>query len=174
MEQNNGKLFELLNELAKAGMKFVICGGVACVLYGVERTTHDIDISIDFSEENLKKLLEVTKRFNLIPRIPEPVESLFDEAKRKQWVEDKNALVYTFQSSLDALQLDIFLSYPKTFEELEQNAEMVLIGGSTFFVSSIDDLLTVKKAIEPLREKDKQDINELEKILREKNKPGNR
>ena len=50
MEQNNDKLFELMKALSESGVKFVVCGGVACVLQGVERATFDLDIYADWKQ----------------------------------------------------------------------------------------------------------------------------
>jgi len=165
-------LFNLLKELSKADVKYVICGGVACVLHGVERATYDIDLSVSLEKSNLEKIIEVTKKFGLKPRIPEPVENLFNESKRKEWFENKGALVYTFVSNNTPLQLDIFLSYPKSYEELFENSEEINIDNVKVTVSSINDLLFVKKLIEPLRDKDIIDLKELERIKTEKNKSG--
>lgn len=167
-------LFDLLKALSKANVQYVICGGVACVLHGVERATYDVDLSVSFDICNLEKIIEVAKKFNLKPRIPEPVEFLFDEKKRKEWFEKKGALVYTFVSEKTPLQLDIFLSYPKTYEELFENSDEINIDDVKVKVTSITDLLFVKKLINPLRDKDILDIKELEKIYEQKNKSGQR
>ncbi|MEO8665265.1 MAG: hypothetical protein ABI462_07200, partial [Ignavibacteria bacterium] len=111
---STGNLISLIKALSKANIKYIICGGVACVLHGVERATYDLDISISFEKENLEKLVDITGKYNLVPRIPEPVENLFNEEKRKKWLDEKGALVYTFVSGNSPLQLDIFLSYPKS------------------------------------------------------------
>lgn len=168
MEPSN--LLTLIKELSGADIKYVICGGVACVLQGVERATYDLDISVSFERANIEKIIEVTKKFGLVPRIPEPVENLFDENKRNRWVNEKGALVYTFISGNSPLQLDIFLSYPKTYDELFQNSEEIEIENLKIKVSSVEDLIFVKKHIHPMRDKDKLDIKELEKIYGEKNK----
>ncbi|MEO6694588.1 MAG: hypothetical protein ABIY50_07625 [Ignavibacteria bacterium] len=162
-------LIELLKELSKAHVKYIICGGVACVLHGVERATYDIDLSVSFEKSNLQKIVEVTKRFNLKPRIPEPVENLYNESIRKDWVEKKDALVYTFVSDNSPLQLDVFLSYPKSYEELFINCEEVVVDEIKMNVSSLSDLIEVKKLIDPLRDKDRSDIIELERIISKKN-----
>lgn len=164
MESKNDKLYELLSELAKHSVKFVVCGGVACVLHGVERSTYDLDISVSFEKDNLKRLIDVAKKFNLTPRIPEPVENLLDEKIRENWLNQKGALVYTFMSSGGPLQLDVFLSYPKSYNELRNNADVVKIDDFEFLISSKEDLIFAKKMIEPLRDKDKQDIKELSKL----------
>ena len=164
-------LFNLIKELSKADIKYIVCGGVACVLQGVERATYDLDISVSFEENNLRKLIEVMKNSKLIPRIPEPVENLLDENKRKEWFEKKGALVYTFLSQKTPLQLDVFLNYPRTYDELFKNSDELEIDNVKFKVSSIEDLLYVKRMIDPARDKDLTDIKELEKIYGEKNKP---
>ena len=123
----NKNLFDLLKELSAADVKYVICGGVACVLHGVERATFDIDLSVSFEKSNLEKILLVARKFGLKPRIPEPVENLLDEIKRKEWYEKKNALVYTFVSDNSPLQLDIFLQYPMSFEELTENSKLSIM-----------------------------------------------
>jgi hypothetical protein len=164
------ELRNLIKELSKVGIKYVICGGVACVLHGVERTTFDLDLSVDLSDENLIKLIELSKRFNLQPRIPEPITNLLIPEKRKEWIENKKALVYTFVSKNSAIQMDIFLSYPITYFELMKNAEMINVDDYTVYISSINDLLIAKEHISEPRDKDLIDIKELKKILSEKNK----
>jgi len=164
------RLFDLLVGLSKASIKFVICGGVACVLQGVERATYDLDIAVSFSDDDIKKLLKVTKKFNLIPRIPEPVEYLYDETRRKKWINEKGALVYTFASPKGPLQIDIFLKYPIGFDKLLSNSDVIKIEGLKMLVSSKEDLLYAKQKIKPLRDKDKMDIKELKRLLIEEKK----
>jgi pseudouridine-5'-phosphate glycosidase len=43
-------LFDAIACLAKAGVDFVICGGVACILQGSNRNSFDLDISVDMNE----------------------------------------------------------------------------------------------------------------------------
>lgn len=170
MEKNTDDLFALLKELAKASVEYVVCGGVACVLQGVERTTYDLDIAVSFDRKNLEKLIEVTKKFNLIPRIPEPVENLLDEKKRNDWIMNKNAIVYTFVSNKGPLQLDIFLTYPKPLPELFKNTNSIQVENVEILVSTKEELLFAKKNTIPARKKDLLDIEELEKLLKHENR----
>ncbi|MCI0473226.1 MAG: hypothetical protein L0Y76_06565 [Ignavibacteria bacterium] len=159
------ELINLIKELSKANIKFVVCGGVACVLQGVERTTFDLDVSLDLSEDNLLKVIKLSKEYGLVPRIPEPVENLLDKEKRKTWVQQKNALVYTFNIKNTALQLDIFLDYPFSYSELMSSAEKIDIEGVEIYISSKKDLLAAKNSMTEKRDKDLLDIKELKKLL---------
>lgn len=49
------KVCQLLN---KNKARYVVVGGEACILYGLTRTTEDIDIFIDKDIDNIKKVLD--------------------------------------------------------------------------------------------------------------------
>ncbi|MBE2228535.1 MAG: hypothetical protein IAE93_14360 [Ignavibacteria bacterium] len=161
--QNN--IWDLIKALKDNGVEFVICGGVACFLHGVDRATFDLDISISVSAENITRVIETANSLKLIPRIPEPIENLLDPAKREMWVREKGALVYTLIVPDSIIQLDIFLTYPKSFEELLQNAAILNIKGNEIAVSSREDLIYAKSKVQPPRKKDQDDIAELIRII---------
>ncbi len=163
-------MFEAIKQLALAGIEFVICGGMASVLHGSDRSTMDIDIHFDMREENLKKLVRVAKQEDWIPRFPDPVEDLLDPQKRRAWKKEKLARVYTLQSRDGLLQVDVFLDYPIGFEELSKKAEIFEVDGVRFKVSSIPHLIEAKKAIESKRRQDIYDIQVLEELLHERKK----
>ncbi len=165
MSNIQNTIWDLMNVLTANKVDFVVCGGVACFLHGVDRATYDLDISISTSAENINKLIESAKSLGLKPRIPDPVENLLDPLKRENWVNEKGALVYTFIVPDSIIQLDIFLSYPKTFEALYSNAEFMHIKGIDVAVSSKEDLIYAKSKVNPMRTKDQDDINELKKII---------
>jgi hypothetical protein len=167
MNENN-EIWKLIKVLSESEVKYVICGGVACFLHGVERITVDLDVSISLEDSNIEKIIGISKKLNLKPRNPEPIENFLDTEKRRQWIEKKGALVYTLVSDKDYAQLDIFLKYPKTFEELYANSDKMLLNGLEVNVSSKEDLIFAKEAVTPIRYKDETDIREL-KILINKN-----
>lgn len=137
-------------------------------LHGVERVTYNLDISLPFTKLNLLNLIRATGQLNLKPRIPEPIENILSEEKRNEWIEEKGALVYTLISGDTLKQIDILLSYPKTFDELKAKAVTMDLKGKKVLVSSIDDLIAAKLQVKPLREKDEFDIKQLKKIKDEK------
>jgi hypothetical protein len=68
-------LLGIIKALCKAGVEFVICGGIACILQGCDRTTFDLDINLIFDKENLGRFIGACKELALTPRIPLPMES---------------------------------------------------------------------------------------------------
>ncbi len=157
-------LFDIISKLFDENIDFIICGGVACFLQGCERTTYDLDININMEEKNIEKAISLFKRLGYTSRIPEPMESLKNENKRKEWVEEKGALVYTVNDPKGLFQIDIFLTYPISYEELKRNADVFDINNKNVLVSSAKDLIIAKKSVNPLRDKDIFDLKQLEAI----------
>ena len=163
-------LIKILISLAKSNVQFILCGGVASVLYGVQRLTVDLDLSIEMSEINLKKFLKVMKDLNLSPRAPVPPEDLLVPDNRKKWVNEKNALVFTFIDNENPFrQVDIFLTEELAYDRLIDDVKHLKLIAYNIPTVSIDTLIKMKSAISPTREKDLFDIKELKKIRKEIN-----
>lgn len=54
---------ELLADLARAEVRFLAIGGVACALSGFVRTTEDLDLLVERSPGNLERMIRVLARF---------------------------------------------------------------------------------------------------------------
>jgi hypothetical protein len=54
---------KLLENLARAEVKFIVVGGVAVALNGFVRTTDDVDILIERSPQNIQRLLAALASF---------------------------------------------------------------------------------------------------------------
>jgi len=162
-------LIRFLHALNEAGVDYVICGGLACILHGLSRTTEDIDLRVDLRSDNLRNFVAVARRFDMTLRIPEPLDAIVDEAKRRDWIESKNAKVITLNARDSALQVDVFLQYPLSFEELVRRADTMNVGGLTLRVSSIADLIHAKRQVDPPRKQDQRDIEDLQQLLDEQN-----
>lgn len=158
-------LLDVIKNLSKSKIEFVICSGVACILQGCDRSTYDLDISISFSDDNLKSAINVFKKMKFVPRIPEPFEALLDADRRKIWIKEKNAIVYTIISEKGDIQIDLFLDYCIDHDELKKNADIYDIEGYEVFVTSKKDLIKAKKSVNPIRDKDEYDIRQLEEII---------
>lgn len=76
------RLFDTLN---KCGVEYLVCGGIAVNLYGIERATADIDITVSLDEENLDRFVSAAKKLGLKPKMPVKLEELTDHRKREEW-----------------------------------------------------------------------------------------
>jgi len=155
---------DILSALSRAKVEYVLCGGVACVLQGCDRTTQDLDIHLAMDRENLEKALTVFRNLDFRPRIPEPMEAFLDPQRRESWRSEKNALVFTLVSGDGLYQVDLFLAYPVPWDELRAGADEVFISGESVLVSSRKDLIRAKEAVHPIREKDLWDIRVLNEL----------
>ncbi|MDW8466015.1 MAG: nucleotidyl transferase AbiEii/AbiGii toxin family protein [Chloroherpetonaceae bacterium] len=160
-------LKEILQVLTEKGVRFVICGGVAVVLHGVERMTLDLDLVVDMSRANLERLVEAMRALNLTPRVPVPPESLLDETARRKMREEKDALVFTFLDLNNPYrQVNIFLTDEPSYQTLSEDAVSIDVGGFVVSVASLPKLIEMKQRVNPPRDKDIQDIRFLTKRLK--------
>ena len=160
---------ELLLSLARAGVKFIVAGGVAAVFHGVPRVTFALDISVDMDPDNVRRLLDVLEAEGLRPRPPVPAEALLDRESVRKMTEEKGALVFSFVDPRDPLrQVDVFLARDMSYERLTALSESHRLGDQEIRIVSAAGLLQLKSRIHPLREKDELDIRYLRKRLEEK------
>ena len=148
----------LLGSLVAAEVEFVICGGVACILQGVARVTHDVDLCLRMDRDNLLRFIAAARDLHLSPRAPVPLESLADPATRSAWLEHKGALVFSLNVPNDPL--------PIAYEELRHGADLIQVGAITVPVSSKRDLIRAKQQVNPARRIDQRDIEDLQELIR--------
>ena len=157
---------EILLALSRGNVRFVVAGGVAVVLHGVERLTMDIDVAVDFEPENLRRFVEVTKQLDLKPRVPVANDFIADPANVKLIVEEKNAIVFTYIDPSNPLKhLDVFLTEDHSYERLARDSMTITLEDQSIRVASPRTLIALKKRVTPPRAKDLHDISELEKLL---------
>lgn len=58
-------LLDICSRLNKNGVRYVLVGGLAIFLHGLERATRDIDFIVDPSHDNIRKIKEALK--DLLP-----------------------------------------------------------------------------------------------------------
>jgi predicted nucleotidyltransferase len=156
---------EILLALADARVDFVVGGGVAAVLHGVERVTLDVDLALNMEPANVEKFLGAMQELRLKPRVPVPARDLMSSEAVQRMIAEKGAIVFSFVDFDRPLRhVDIFLRRDLSFEELSGSAHMVLVEGRAIKIIGIEKLLQIKRTILPLRDKDLIDIKELEKL----------
>ena len=109
---------EILFALTDAEVEFVVGGGVAAVLHGVERLTLDIDLALNMDPTNVEKFLHAIHRLGLRPRVPVPARDLMSREAVQRMIAEKGALVFSFVDFDRPLRhVDIFLQDNLSFGE---------------------------------------------------------
>lgn len=104
-------LKEMLVTLSSSSVEFIVGGGVAVVLHGVERVTLDLDIAVKMTKENLDRLIAAVEKLELQPRVPVRLSDLGNPDFVRAMVTEKGALVFSLADFDRPLRhLDVFLS----------------------------------------------------------------
>lgn len=143
---------ELLKELVKlcealnsAKIKYVVVGGCAVILHGYYRTTHDIDLLVEPSLENVKNLKDVLYRtFNS--------KDVFE-------ISDDDVMRYTvvrFAPESEEIVIDLIGKIGEISSDIANNdIEVVELEGVKIPVCGLSTLIETKKGVRP---KDKEDL----------------
>lgn len=159
-------LTEILVTLADHKVDFIVGGGVAAVLHGVERVTMDLDVAIRWEKSNTERFLLAMKELRLTPKMPVSPEVLLNQANLKEMLEQKGALVFSFRDPTDPIRLvDVFIKPELGYDALSPGAVMVPLRGRSIRIVSPRKLLAIKQSIRPPRPKDELDINALKAML---------
>ncbi len=167
-------LKNIIIALAENKVNFIIFGGVAIVLHGVERMTLDLDISISHEEENIKKFLKVMKQFHLTPRAPIPEDTLLSTELLNYIIKEKNAIAFTFIDKENPYkQVDVLIHPDLAYEKWIHKSEHIELFGYDICILSAKAIIELKQKLKKPRDKDLMDIKELkEKINLKKNNGG--
>lgn len=161
-------VFSALNE---AGVRYVVVGGLAVVLHGYLRVTSDVDIVLDLEPASARKAMEALKSIGMKARAPVDPAAFADPVQRESWIADKGMTVFSLYSPADPLLiLDLFVRSPVPFEELWSRSRKIDLGSLSIQVSSIDDLIAMKKSV--ARPQDLSDIEALEALKKRDSKGG--
>lgn len=137
------KVFRALNE---SDIKYVLIGGLASIVYGVPRTTVDIDIAIEPTEKNIKKVIKTLSHIGLTPEISEPIEILGVGGT-------------TFENELE---IDVLTDVPNiAFSELWEKRKIIVYKKVKLPVISLELHIALLRKIG--RKKDLEDVKYLEK-----------
>lgn len=159
-------LKEIIIALSQNHIKFIIFGGVAIVLHGVERMTLDLDISIDMEQENVMKFLEVMKKENLTPRAPIPSETLLEKELVDFIIKEKNAVAFTFiDKEHPYRQVDVLIHPDLNYQKWIHKTDTVELFGYNVKILSKEAIIELKQNLTNPRDKDLLDIKELKKSV---------
>lgn len=140
----------LLVKLSRAGVDYLVAGGVAVCLNGFVRTTQDLDLLVEASPENLLRLLACLAGFG---------EGFARELSVTDFPFEEGAV-----RLVEEFTVDLFtVMRAHTFSDFVATALRLDIDGVAVRYLSPESLIALKSASE--REKDRLDVAALREIL---------
>jgi len=160
--------FTLIFEaLQRAGVRYLVVGGVAVVLQGHPRFTADLDLVVALDPDNATAAVSALGQLGYRPRAPVAGAQFADAETRRGWIDEKGLTVFSLWCpERAATEIDLFVREPFPFDEAWARATVVHLGDVAVPVAAIADLIDMKRAAG--RPKDLDDIRVLEAIAKER------
>ena len=154
---------DLFTALDRHHVDYLLIGGLAVSLHGVERATMDVDITVAMNSDNLAHLAEAARELKLAPVLPVPLESLNDLELLRQWHAERNLEAFALRTpDLAGVTVDVLLFPQVEFSGMAKRATVISVANTVIHVVSIDDLIALKQAVG--RPIDLSDIEHLQRI----------
>ena len=140
---------DFIQSLNDAKVEYILLGGYATIIHGYNRTTGDLDIWVNKTKSNYKRIILAFNQFKM---------SVFDMTEDK-FLNDLSIDVFSF--GRPPVSIDIMTQVKGLkFEEVYNNVEDRLIDDNLIVkVIHFNDLIKAKKASN--RPKDQDDIEHL-------------
>lgn len=138
----------LVGALNKAGVRYLVVGGLAVVAHGHVRFTADVDLVLDLDDANLRAAMGVFDDLGYRPRAPVPLHDFANAEIREGWIRDKGLTVLSlFSDDHPLTEVDLFVSDPLGFgEAYERRVMMAVAPGIEASFVCIGDLIRLKRA----------------------------
>lgn len=138
---------ELLNTLAKHGVKYLVVGGYAVMKYAEPRFTKDLDLFIAADPDNAQRIFDALSEFGA------PLTGLSATDFEKEG--------FFYQMGRPPLRVDVLMSIDGlVFEDAWQRREVATVAGNEILFISKADLIQSKRSAG--RTQDLLDIEHLE------------
>lgn len=142
---------------------YVLIGGLAISLHGIERATMDIDVTVAMTPDNLASLVEMARELGMTPVLPVALDTLTDLDQLAQWHRERNLESFALRApGLAGVTLDVLLYPPVDYVQLRSRAVTFQAGDVPVVVASIDDMIALKQAVG--RPIDLADIEHLKRL----------
>lgn len=157
---------KILGALSRSRVRFLLAGGMAVNLHGVPRSTHDLDLYVDFRPANFLRALRTLHRMGFRPTIPESLEAIANARNRARWRREKGMIVVRLVDPDDPFHpVDIFVEHRVPFASAWRRRHILREGDFRVCLLSIPDLIILKRIAG--REQDRADIVSLRKRAQE-------
>jgi hypothetical protein len=155
----------VLAEFQERNIRYVLVGGLAVLLHGVDRLTADIDLVVDLAPEQAAKAVETLLTLGFKANAPVDARQFADAGVRARWQRESGMLVLSFWDPQNRRPtVDVFADYPMDFEVLYENSLLLPLATTNVRVASLDHLIAIKQAAG--RPKDLDDVVRLSELRR--------
>jgi predicted nucleotidyltransferase len=137
---------DLFGALERHGVRYVVVGGLALNLHGVERATMDVDLALALEATNLRNAIDAFRSLGLVPIAPVALDDAADPAKLAEWRAGKHMVAFGLRSPRAVTpHVDFLIDVPVPFVDLAARAVVKVLGTLAVPVASIDDLIALKR-----------------------------
>jgi hypothetical protein len=126
------RLQDVFRSFQQHDVKYVVIGGIAAILHGVPRATFDLDLLIEATPENVRRLLAALLDAGLGTAALTTIDDL---------------LANEITIFKDLIRIDVQTSTPGvSFDDAWRRRKLLNYQGQEFFVLSRSDLIASKRA----------------------------
>lgn len=155
----------LFTKLNQDNVRYVLVGGLAAVLHGVDRITADVDLAIDLAPLSAAEFIRILTDIGYRSMLPVDPRKLADPNERKTWSQERGMQVFSFWDPTHSRpSVDVFVNDVLPFDELWRESQLITLEDATIRVASIDHLIRFKAIAG--RPQDLTDIARLREIQR--------
>jgi hypothetical protein len=154
---------DFFRALHEEGVRYVLVGGIAVNLHGVERATADVDLLLGLDAPNLGRFRRVAARFGLRPVVGVTFDDFADAAKVQTWIREKGMIAFALRGPTAAdPTVDILVQPVVSVEDALTRSVRRDLGGFPVIFAAIEDLVRMKSGTGRMR--DAADVAALERV----------
>lgn len=136
---------DLFRALHHENARYLIVGGLALNIHGVERATMDIDLMLAMDAGNLEAFRRAVESLGMTPVLPVAMKQFADPATLQLWIDEKHMLAFALRPrEPSAPTLDILVAPKIAFETAWARHLEKDLGDVPIHVVHIDDLIELK------------------------------
>lgn len=157
---------EIFKALADVKVDYVVVDGMAVIMHGHLRATHDLDLVLGLDPGNCARGLDALAGIGLRPRLPVNLSDFADPETRAEWSNKRNMQVFQLWDPENRERsVDLFVREPLDFASMSAEAVAMDLDGVPIPVASIRHLIVMKETAG--RPQDLDDIEALREIAAE-------
>ena len=134
-------LYEVVDALGNAKLKYAVVGGYALALHGIVRATMDVDLVLQLSLRDFQSAEKALRGIGLQSRLPLRAADVIN--LRQEYIENRNLIAWSFVDFQNPVrQVDILI----TMDLRDLAIEKISTGGRKISVATLEQLLVLKKS----------------------------